>query len=238
MNTFKRAKVVMLPTEKATVAYSSIITYGGKNLAIPIKDGISPSGEFGVNHLYILYDEEIKEGDWFINEFNKLEQANLTSENLNIANISPNCKKIIATTDKSLMVYKSERTNYGNENTYNSYDHKKVNLPEPSQSFIEVFVREYNKGNVISDVLVEWEEYNRSTTWEYDEPEISQIKVNPKDNTITIKKVKDSWAKDDEELKLAFEKFACAVYGENYKTDMSFKKRAELMSNKWIKDNL
>jgi hypothetical protein len=94
-------------------------------------------------HLYILSDDEIKEGDWclfkqiigseyklckitykFGNQLTSLlENGNKQEE------ASQYYKKIIATTDESL------------------------GLPQPSQSFIEKFVEEYNKGNVITEVI-------------------------------------------------------------------------------------
>ena len=53
-----------------------------------------------------------------------------------------------------------------------------------------------------------------------------------------LEKFKDRRSKEDEDLRIAFENFACAVYDENYNKDTSFRKRAELMSKKWIKENL
>ena len=95
-------------------------------------------------------------------------------------------EKIIATTDISLV--------------------KEYNLPEPSQSFIQKYIEEYNRGNIITDVLVE---YLENYTLEYYESAIENkrlaqktniketLKVNPKDNTITIKKAKDSYTREE-----------------------------------------
>ena len=63
---FKRAKVVMLPTnEKATVG--SIVTRSSDNrmaiVNVLTKDDPQPCIH---QHLYILSDEEIKEGDWVL----------------------------------------------------------------------------------------------------------------------------------------------------------------------------
>jgi len=44
--------------------------------------------------------------------------------------------------------------------------------------------------------MVEYDGYNKSTTWEYDEPEIIELKVD-KNNCITITKVKDSWTREE-----------------------------------------
>ena len=115
-------------------------------------------------------------------------------------------EKIIATTDISLV--------------------KEYNLPEPSQSFIQKYIEEYNKGNTITDVLVEYEFDNEGHT---DNPgwHNQKLKVNSKDNTITIKKVKDSWNKE-EVIKLLFK---CKDFLQRYnKESISF--------DKWVKENL
>lgn len=253
---FKKCPVVMLPTnEKAiinlneyrkdvpTLNHSKEISNYETNPYQLIRDrGYQPQ------HLYILSDEEIKEGDWcyhsgrgIITQWFNRPGSYKEKDAL---------RKIIATTDNSL------------------------GLPQPSQSFIEKYVEEYNKGNIITEVMVEYEiksnaglghnewvylqhiegkiyipikiEANiHQDTYELGKEDIfedfeveTNLKINPKDNTITIKKVKDSWSKEDEDLRIAFEKFACAVYDENYNKDMSFKKISELMSKKWIKENL
>jgi hypothetical protein len=93
-------------------------------------------------------------------------------------------KKIIATTDK-LNTHPNVADSYRSGNC----------LPQPSQSFIEKWVEEYNKGNVITDVMVEYEAMNTTIvnrTYNDFEP-----KINPKDNTITIRKIKDSWSREE-----------------------------------------
>lgn len=88
-------------------------------------------------HLYILSDEEIKEGDWFLMN-GCIERQCKFIENYLIVDTTEGrhhysvCKKIITSTDKSL------------------------NLPEPSTSFIQKYIEEYNKGNKIEDIMVEY----------------------------------------------------------------------------------
>ena len=98
-------------------------------------------------------------------------------------------REVLATTDESL-----EPINlYGNSGLF------KTKLPQPSQQFIEEFIEEYNQENIITDVLVEYElisneEYFGNTV-NPDEnvPYFDEdLKINPKYNTISIKKVKDS----------------------------------------------
>ena len=84
-------------------------------------------------------------------------------------------EKIIATTDISLV--------------------KEYNLPEPSQSFIQKYIEEYNRGNIITDVLVEYGIIYEGRSYDLYNPD--KLKVNLKNNTITIKKVKDSWNREE-----------------------------------------
>ena len=132
-------------------------------------------------------------------------------------------------------------------------------MPKPSQQFIEKYIESYNKGDVITDVLVEYEvdkvtmactctdtitssdcpnSYydgidnccrKRFPNGEYWNKTI-KLKVNPKDNTITIKKLKDSWNKDEiiTKMKLALQK---GIYLEAT-VELDFDE------DKWIEENL
>lgn len=78
------------------------------------------------------------------------------------------CQKIIATTDTSLGI---------------------ALIP---QQFINYFIKQYNRGNAIKEVLVEyrrWTEFNGNHS---NTPTIDVLMVNP-DNIINIKPIKDSW---------------------------------------------
>ena len=97
-----------------------------------------------INHLYILSDEKIKEGDWFILTFGFEKPEILQATKENIIAIKSNCKKIIATTNSNLI---SE-----SKLMRECYPYSIHQIP---QSFIEYFINEYNKGNVITKVLVE-----------------------------------------------------------------------------------
>ena len=107
-----------------------------------------------------------------------------------------------------------------------------LNLPQPSQQFIEKFVEEYNRGNIITDVLVEYElisneEYFGNTVNPDDDVPYfdERLKINHKDSTITIKKVKDSWNREEvENLIYTAMKDRC------YTTIAEWKK--------WIEENL
>jgi hypothetical protein len=176
---FKRSKVVMLPTnEKATEIGMYKDT---KRLVYNQRGKDIPRGE--MQHLYILSDDEIKTGDWYITLTNDICKCG------NKTNFTPKGKKLIATTDESL------------------------SLPKPSQAFIEKYVKKYNEGKPITDVLVEYEKLalygtvllpcsphnNESNS---DMSIYSDYLKVSSDNTITIKKVKDSWNRDEVETLL------------------------------------
>lgn len=99
---------------------------------------INPSnlGFLESQHFYVISEEEIKKDDWYIDLYNldkpKYCDYTVLSKKLNLK--KEQVKKIIATTDKSL------------------------NLPQIPQSFVEEFVEEYNKNNLIKEVLVKYEE--------------------------------------------------------------------------------
>lgn len=116
---------------------------------------------YEAQHLYITSDDEIKEGDWAISTpSGKIYQVG----NAEYANKDKD-KKIIASTDEYLR------------------------LPQPSKMFIDEFISEYNKGNIIKYVLVELVEVfptGELTIW-----------ISPTDNTITIKNIKESWSREE-----------------------------------------
>jgi hypothetical protein len=115
---FKRTKVVMLPTnEKAPLILGT-----SKNGKLAISNSSICNGAYIQNqHLYFLSDDEIKEGDWKYDTFHK-EISQVKSLN----SISKYDKKIIATTDSSLLFGgpKSKEWVY-------------LPLPQPSEGFIQ-----------------------------------------------------------------------------------------------------
>lgn len=188
---------------------------------------IFPSGKSNnkAQHLYILSDEETKEGDWVKHGLiDIVYQVNKDNYEATIHNKS---KKIIATTDNTIKF--PER--------FPPF----VTLPQIPKSFIEVFISEYNKGNIITDVMVEYEDkghnmYNKitnTTKW----IEMLEPKINPKDNTITIRKIKDSWnIKEMEEIHVSVVKQGCLYEGGTWSKEHERLVRLEF--NKWIEENL
>jgi hypothetical protein len=212
MNQFKREHVIMLPTNKQSSLALIDIPTPILCSSIQRKEGqlyIKESYPLNINtqHLYIISDDEIKEGDWCIDTINNI--LFMSDGNLKLHKNTD--KKIIATTDTSL------------------------GLPQPSQQFIEKYIESYNKGEVITDVLVEYEADLTTITkvdyglqhWDY------KLKVNPKDNTITIKKLKDNWNRE-EHISDIYRLCSLLYFSPNREVD--FNTKEELF--KWIEDNL
>ena len=195
---FNKANVVMLPTDQKTNGMiCKDITGQDKIIAIKTKYLMAHEDYIG-HHLYIISDDEIKEGDWVyennLNQETQIYQVYNRNNELGFFRfrnvwISLNrkqnsAKKIIATTDNSL------------------------ELPQPSQQFIQKYIEEYNKGHIITDVLVEYEYLldDRAVLpyW--------NLKINTKDNTITIKKLKETYTK--EELCQILEKYTSFIWSE------------------------
>ena len=190
---FKKSNVVMLPTnEKAIIgdlalSHNNVLNFAKNEDWLVIYNPIK-------QHLYITSDEEIKSRDWM---YSKMDGYPTQWDGDLSATKNPKeygYNKIIASTDISLEIEHPYSNDTGDMN---------FPLPKPSQQFIEKYIEEYNKSNVITNVLVEYfdngeEGWNGSN--EDGEPiwnEKIELKVNPKDNTITIKKVKDSWNREE-----------------------------------------
>lgn len=149
----KKCQVVMLPTNEKAQIHKGILS--GK-LCI----GNYPLSEVA-QHLYFLSDEEIKEGDYIHHPLNGKIVYCDKKHFITLKGCSDETrygyKKIIATTDSSIACIKDVLSIPQRKGLTNHYPTEKWILPQPSQSFLEVFVREYNKGNVIKEVLVEYE---------------------------------------------------------------------------------
>lgn len=193
MSTLKRAKVVMLSTNEKAPEHDYLFLYQPSNRLV--KDGF-------VQHLYILSDEEIKEGDWCVNK-------NLDTVYQIGNGDSSNWLKVIATTDKALGLNKYD------QQIVERWGNSKNQLPQPSEGFLDVYVDFYNRGKPITEVMVEYEEeffadskggfksekerddYVFRTGASHSCWSRKSLKINPKDNTITIHKCKDSWSRDE-----------------------------------------
>ena len=137
-----KKKVVMLPTNEEAKMWLNKFS---NQLHIDTVE--KENHENAINqHLYFLSSEEIKEGDWCFNIVN----GKVLKADHDVNYEQDIVKKIIATTDSSLRIGKLE------------VGGKIEHLPQISQSFIEIFVEEYNKDNVITEVMIEYKEpYNK-----------------------------------------------------------------------------
>jgi len=140
-------------------------------------------------HIYITSEEVVNSNDWAYNVLSKT-VVQFTEDF--IAYYAPmkdfpmgNYKKIVASTDDLLKFLGKSTHGTSTSDVYSKF-------PKIPTRFIERYVREYNKGNIITVVLVEFT---------YDNPEpyknVLQLKVNPEDNTINIKPIKESWSKEE-----------------------------------------
>ena len=219
MEQLKRVKVVMISTNqklnslKGYLDKSLLFNYQKEYKTIEAEKGFT--GHF---HLYIISEDKPRAGDWSIYQ-NKIHKC---VEDI----VGDEFKKIIATTDK--LTYKC------NELKVDYF------LPQPSQQFIEKYIESYNKGNIITDVLVGYEskfETIQEGLPGFPEDNISwwnnKIKVNSKDNTIVIKKLKDSW--DREEMKKTLSKIVFDIEAPN---KIEHVKEVQSFIDSWIEENL
>lgn len=215
----KKCKVVMLATEeKVDIGAPNWWLQGQKKLIINNL----------ISNLYITSDDEIKDGDYCmsININSKLhkpfkcvnKEAFINPEFLNSVD-AKDVKKIIATTDKSLIpLFCKTQTK---------------NIPQISQSFINQYIESYNKGNVITEVTVEYEEYMKQGIFNKgDDTHYFDVKINP-DNTINIKLIKDNYSREEVIILLQ------NVIKDSYSYELEEHHGGDYRNlKKWIEENL
>ncbi len=191
----KKCQVVMLPTEKAIKNVNDIVLSRYNELHLVSKnDSSSYNKTTTQQYLHILSDEEVKEDDWCI--LNSGKYINIVCKNKHgiigsvIGSkefIATHCKKIIATTNPELTI---------NIKVNGHTDGTNYFLPQIPQHFIESYIKEYNDGNPIKEVMIEYEEitnkdFNRNDGVKISNPTyLKRLKLNP-DNTIIISLIED-----------------------------------------------
>lgn len=196
MKTYKQHPIVMLPTNEKSIIVKntmSIHIQSESNLYLRQEaETTNPKNTSTINqHLYILSDDEIKEDDWIITDNIIGQVIGCIDDNLHEVDLGwstsqtrTDCKKIIATTDTSLMLHDNSKNNkcFGTQLS-GKCPHV---LPQIPISFIKYFIKQYNSRpfaqDVITNVNVEYESNYKT--------------VNP-DNTINIKPIKDSYSRDE-----------------------------------------
>ena len=105
-----------------------------------------------------------------------------------------------------------------------------LNLPSPSNSFIEKYIEEYNKGQAIEDVMIKMNTIGCADSFLTLYP--NGIKINPKYNTITIRRIKDSWNREDiKELLFEYTKYCNNIFDSKSAVSVGD-------FTKWINENL
>lgn len=126
-------------------------------------------------HLYITSDDEIKDGEYIYSPFRGIIKV----------------ERVFTLKDgRKCFTYKGEDTVFSCEKKIIASTDPSLKLPLPSDKFIQAYIDAYNQGNPIEKVLVEC-----YTTHETDGARFLNYKL--KDNNIIIKKVKDSWNRDE-----------------------------------------
>tara|TARA_B110000503_G_scaffold2546_1_gene3373 strand:+ start:3454 stop:4185 length:732 start_codon:yes stop_codon:yes gene_type:complete len=210
----KRTQVHMLPTEDITniVVFNDDLYlnngYIEEDDQYLLGDATSnshqePKSAFEFQHLYFTTDEEIKEGDWFINtNFQKIYQANSeNSKSIIEFGPHPEIRKIIATTDPKLTskdiikignFVNSNKLDYNEQvvstesmaKLYNKSDHYFKRLAQPSQAFIKAYCEQGG----IDEVDVEYDFKTLISEDVYNEI-VTFLKVDPIHNTITTHRI-------------------------------------------------
>lgn len=169
MKTMKKpSKVIILPTKDDLQPPFITIRQDryGDLFDFPSYQEDEIDGRDNPQHLYITSDEEVKKGDWYIENtgLGVLQQVYFMSKEnydgwhkdiVGKDNLKRRCKKIIATTDKSLKI--------PNGKPYESQDLVKV-IVRPTKSLPQIhqqFIEEYGKAGGIDEVLLEYEHGNK-----------------------------------------------------------------------------
>lgn len=232
---YQECDIIMLATEKAQ-KNSLCLTAGSKLILLDGKDWetVNNVAGFRPQHLYILSDEEIKEGDWVLTKkYNNPVKANKFIKSIGwyysntlVNDICPG-KKIIATTDE----YISRENTYTNKYLFDTI----YLLPTPSDDFLRVYVEKQGK---IDKVLVEYVGYGFKRFDLEGKPRRAgyQLKVVP-DNTITIKPIqeeKTSWSRKEVIQLFSKYQYDYAQWVLRMENDINGKP----IPIKWIKENL
>lgn len=249
---YKECGVVMLNSDKESVLYLREVWSGPMlcRSSISYKQESFPNQQN--QHLYITSDDEIKEGDKvliFNNEGNikifspKICSTVAKSMNLSNKDSDPTqhkYKKIIATTDKSIGFTDHKISPVPNF----------CEFPQPSDKFIQAYIDAFNKGEKIEKVLVEYTKNGYSkqgkshfeildtanqpfpkdvgNLWFNWEPKL-------KDNNIIIKKMKDSWSREELLSTLNVESLREKFHSQS---GMFINKQTSYEIIQWIKDSL
>jgi len=221
----KKVEVIMLPTNQKSKICLSFKEKSFNQLIEPKLTLIEKSNyqlsNIQSQHLYFVDDSPIKSGDWFIMNGCILRECNHVKVQYGIELIVDTiagehhvsvCKKVIATTDKSLEP---------NKNWTNLENPSDIYLPQPSDSFIAKYIEMYNAGNPIKYVMVDYEYSCGCQGRVHDGCEYEEAKLKTdKSNTITITRCKENYSA--EEVNKILDSFAERFVAN---TDTAYKKK-------------
>lgn len=145
IETKKRCKIILLPTNNDNEVWENI--YGFNDVPEYLKG----------HHFYLVTNEEIKQGDWFITKNGstfedtvmKCDNESIYFANNSMINKEKIYNKIIVTTDRLLV-------------NDNNSDPDKIEdtgeyIPYPSKEFIEEYIQHYDKMKETIDVIITYE---------------------------------------------------------------------------------
>lgn len=180
---FKKREIVMMHTYgKETSAIMLGVMPNVATITKDVLDDVSDWMRFGKPyHLYVLSNEPLNKGDLYMSKYHSI-----ISKYNGVEKLPEGWKKIIATTNLDLDF--------------------PLRLPQLRESFIIYFVVQYNRGNIITEIDVEYEEYHGIDTSIAEINYVSgdgslgwkgkndlrdfKLKINL-DNTINIKPIKE-----------------------------------------------
>lgn len=187
----KKSSIVMLPTEKLCCIIQGERSKLASNMVAQFSAEKVNNSNYTGYHLYILSDDEIKEGDWFVCATHRDIEGNITYKQIE------KCTKRIIKEEIEVDILETEDWAYSPKRSKKiiATTDKNLNLPQPSQSFIKKYISEYNKGNIIEEVMVTY-------TIQCDDAlsiggKYFKAPMTSHNNTITISKIKDSWNKEE-----------------------------------------
>lgn len=180
----KRTKVHRLPTEDASHISQNALGAIFFNRIPKEKQGV-----FTPQHLYFTTDEEIKEGDWYLDTYTANEITGMRSIFIKIGElVIRQCsnslpfigKKIIASTNHKLCI----------ECTYKK-DDKCKSLPQPSEAFIKAYCEQggIDEVDVEYEMKMEWTGRDLNGLRTASPIPTGKLKVDPIHNTITTYRI-------------------------------------------------
>jgi len=212
----KKKELVLLDTKenkRAFIAYlggatecMGLITNRADHFAVP--SGIQVHYQPVYQNIYVLASEEsrVRRGDWYVIVADEELHQHTTSGEPFIG-----ARKVIATSDPDLYSFRRKAcptcraSGFGRTIADKCPDCNGTGIevitrqvPQISKGFIEKFRNKYCKGKQITQVMVECDEYTPSISHETSTDDRTYYKLKLSNNTVTIKKCKDSW--DSEEI--------------------------------------